>query len=173
METTIIPSGTFRYSTAITDITALVFVGIVPAASHLFKIPIYYIEPMRVMLVLALLYSSRWNAFAMAVALPLFSFLVSGHPAPIKMMIIMAELLVNAWLFLLFFEKTRKSFLSSFGSIIISKVFCYTMYLMVFSIAFVKSETEMVFLSAQLILSLLLSGMVWLIAFRRNSRLVK
>lgn len=173
METTIIPSGTFRYSTAITDITALVFVGIVPAASHLFKIPIYYIEPMRVMLVLALLYSSRWNAFAMAVALPLFSFLVSGHPAPIKMMIIMAELLVNAWLFLLFFEKTRKSFLSSFGSIIISKVFCYTMYLMVFSIAFVKSEAEMVFLSAQLILSLLLSGMVWLIAFRRNSRLVK
>ena len=171
MGTTIKSSGTFRYSTAITDIAALVFVGLVPAASHLFKIPVYYIEPMRIMLVLALLFSSRWNAYALAIVLPVFSFLVSGHPAPLKMMIIMAELLLNAWLFLYFFQKTRRSFLSAFSSIIISKVFCYAMYFVVFSMAFVKAEAEMTFLLAQMIFAFVLSSFVWLISSRRNSRI--
>jgi len=171
MDTTINSSATFRYSTAITDIAALVFVGLVPAASHLFKIPVYYIEPMRVMLVLALLYSSRWNAYALAIVLPLFSFLVSGHPAPLKMMIIIAELLLNAWLFLYFFQKTRRSFLSAIASIIISKMFCYIMYLVVFSLVFVKAEAELTFLFAQMILTLVLSSFVWLISRRRNYRI--
>jgi hypothetical protein len=169
VETTTIPSQSFRRSTVITDIAALVFTGLVPAASHLFKIPVYYIEPMRVMLILALLYSSRWNAYALAVALPLFSYLVSGHPAPMKMMIIMVELALNAWLFLYFYRKTRRSFLSAFSSIIISKVFCYTMYLAVFPLAFVKAEAETTFLLAQLLLTLLLSSLVWFILARRNS----
>jgi len=168
MDTTINSSGTLRYHTAITDIAALVFVGFVPAASHLFKIPVYFIEPMRVMLMLALLYSSRWNAYLLAIMLPLFSFLVSGHPAPVKMMIIMAELLLNAWLFLFFFQKTRKPFLSTFASILISKIFCYAMYLLVFSVAFVKEEAEITFLSAQLILTMLLSVTVWLIIYFRH-----
>jgi len=169
MDTTINSTGTFRLTTVVTDISALVFVGLVPAASHLFKIPVYYIEPMRVMLVLALLYSSRWNAYALAIVLPLFSFLVSGHPAPLKMMIIMAELVLNAWLFLYFYQKTRKSFLSAFGSIIISKVFCYATYLAAFSMAFVKAEAEITFVIAQMILTLVLSSLVWIILARRNT----
>jgi len=168
METTIISSRTSIYTTALTDIAALVFVGLVPAASHLFKIPVYYIEPMRVMLILALIYSSKWNAYALAIVLPLFSFLVSGHPAPLKMMVIMAELLLNAWLFLYFYQETRRSFLSAFGSIVISKVFCYAMYLLVFSMAFVKAEAEIKFLIAQVILTVFLSTMVWFISYRRN-----
>ncbi len=169
METTINLSETSRYSTAITDIVALVFVGIVPAASHLFKIPVYFIEPMRVMLVLALLYSSRWNAYLLAIVLPLFSFLVSGHPAPVKMLIIMVELVLNAWLFLFFFQKTRKPFLSTFASILISKIFCYAMYLVVFSMAFVKDEAEITFLIAQIILTLFLSSLVGFISKRRTT----
>jgi len=70
MATTINASWSLRYSTFITDVAALVFVGLVPAASHLFKFPVYLIEPMRVMLILALLYSSRWNAYALAIVLP-------------------------------------------------------------------------------------------------------
>jgi hypothetical protein len=170
MDTTLNSSSILRIRTAITDIMALVFVGIVPAASHLFNTPIYFIEPMRIMLVLALLYSSRWNAYALAIALPLFSFLISGHPAQVKMMIIMAELVLNAWLFLQFYRNTKKAFLSTFGSIILSKLFCYAIYLVVFSMAFVKEEAETTFLIAQAILTLLLSIMVWLIFYRRQSK---
>lgn len=169
MDTTIDFSKTLRYRTAVTDIAALIFVGFVPAASHLFKIPVYFIEPMRIMLILAFLYSSRWNVYALAIVLPLFSFLVSGHPAPVKMMIIMAELMLNAWLFLQFYKNIKNGFLSTFGSIILSKLFCYAMYLVVFSMAFVKEEAETTFLIAQAILTLLLSSLVWLILYRRQS----
>lgn len=169
MDTTLYQSRLFGYSTVITDITALVFVGLVPAASHLFKIPVYYIEPMRVMLLLALLYSSRWNAYALALVLPIFSFLVSGHPSPVKMTIIMTELEINAWLFLFIIQKTRKPFLSTFASILISKIFCYAMYIVVFSMAFVKEEAEITFLFAQVILTLLLSSLIWFILNRRTS----
>ena len=168
MDTTISPLGVLRYRTAITDVAALLFVGLVPAVSHLFNFPVYYIEPMRIMLVLALLFSSRWNAFALAIALPLFSFLISGHPFPLKMIIIMAELLLNAWLFLLFYRNSKMPFLSTFGSIVLSKMFCYIMYLAVFSMAFVKDEAESAFLIAQVVLSVLLSGIVWFIVNRRN-----
>ena len=172
MDTTINHEGILRYRIIITDIVALIFVGLVPAVSHLFSIPVYYIEPMRVMLVLALLFSSRWNAYALAIALPLFSFLVSGHPFPLKMMIIMAELLINAWLFLYFYRKTKMSFISSFGSILISKVFCYGMYFIVFSMAFVRDEAGTSFILAQVILTLLLSSIVWYIAHRRKQNAV-
>ncbi len=168
METAVNASGTFRHSAAITDIAALFFTGMVPAATHFFNIPVYYIEPMRVMLMLALLYSSRWNAYALAIVLPIFSFLVSGHPAPVKMLIIIAELVLNAWLFLYFYQKSKNIFLGTLGSIIFSKIFCYAIYLAIFSMAFVKAEAEMTFLFAQMILALLLSSMAWFITYRRN-----
>lgn len=172
MDTTINTLENSRYRTVITDITAFVFVGLVPAASHLFSVPVYFIEPMRIMLVLALLFSSRYNAYALAIALPLFSFLVSGHPVPLKMVIIMAELLLNAWLFLLFYRNLKMPFLSTFGSILISKLFCYAMYLVFFSMAFVKAEAGSIFIIAQLLLTLLLSSAVWLIVNRRNKHAV-
>jgi hypothetical protein len=171
LETTINPSGTFRYSTAITDIAAMVFVGIVPAASHLFKIPVYYIEPMRIMMVLALLFTSRQNAYLLALVLPVFSFLVSGHPAPLKMIIITTELVLNIWLFFLFYWNTKMAFLSMFGSIILSKLFCYAMYLVLFSMTFVKAEAATTFLIAQIILTLVLSCIFWLIIYLRKLRL--
>lgn len=81
----------------------------------------------------------------------------------------MAELALNAWLFLFFFRKIRKSFLSAFGSIVISKMFCYTMYFLVFSIEFVKAEAEITFLFAQMILTLFVSSLTWFIMYRRTS----
>jgi hypothetical protein len=170
LETAINPSRTFGYRTTVIDIAALVFVGFVPAASHLFKIPVYYIEPMRVMLILALLFSSRGNAYALAIVLPLFSILVSGHPAPLKMMVIMAELALNAWLFLFLYKETGRAFLSAFGSILMSKVFCYVMYIVLFSWAFAKAEAGMSFLLAQMSLTLLLSSLVWYISKRKKAR---
>lgn len=172
MDKTINLSGIISYRSAIADTAALIFVGLVPAASHLFNIPIYYIEPMRIMLILALLYSSKWNAYALAIALPIFSFLVSGHPVPLKMLIIMAELILNAWLFLLFYRYSKMPFLSTFGSIILSKVFCYSMYLMMFSVAFVKAEAGLTFLIIQVLLTLFLSSMVWLIVQHRNKNAI-
>jgi len=81
----------------------------------------------------------------------------------------MAELVLNAWLFLQFYKNTKKAFLSTFGSIILSKLFCYAMYFILFSMAFVKAEAEITFLFAQVLLTLTLSSIVWIILKRSQS----
>ena len=145
------------------DIFALGFLLLMPGVSHLTKIPFYFFEPMRIMLVVALIFSNRSNAFAIAVMLPVFSFLVSGHPAPVKMLIIIAELLMNAWIFLALIKKSKKPFISMLIAILLSKAFCYLIYLIVFSWAFVVEESQTIFLAAQLALALALSSFVAII----------
>ena len=100
MNTAILPHyRLFSIRSLVNDVLALAVICLVPAFSHMSGIPVYFIEPMRVMLVVAILASHRTNAYALAMILPLTSFLVSGHPEPVKMMIIMAELTLNTWLF--------------------------------------------------------------------------
>ena len=84
----------------LTDAAALLFIFAVPALSHLSALPFYLMDPMRVAVLGALLVSRNWkNGLALAVALPLFSFAVSGHPVFPKCLLIAAELSVNVLLF--------------------------------------------------------------------------
>jgi hypothetical protein len=154
--------------TVFVDGVALAFLLLVPAASHLVGIPFYFIEPMRIMLVVALIFTARSNAYILALALPVFSFLVSGHPIPVKMLIIMAELLFNAWLFVALFHKNCNIFVSMLSSIVISKMCCYLMYWMVFSWAFVIDESQVIFLVAQLVVTLVLSTSIALVSTKRS-----
>ncbi len=80
----------------------------------------------------------------------------------------MAELVFNVWLFITLFHKTRKPFVSMFSAIIISKIFCYLTYWIVFSWALVVDESQVVFLIAQLVVSLVLSVSVEGISRKRS-----
>ncbi len=100
---------------------ALAFIYFVPAVSHLLNFPLYLIEPMRLMLVLALVHTNRVNAYIIALTLPLFSFMVSSHPHFFKMVLIALELVLNVWLFHILLSKTRNAFASIILSIILSK----------------------------------------------------
>jgi hypothetical protein len=122
---------------------ALVFVYFVPTLSHLLNFPLYLIEPMRIVLVLALVHTSRVNAFVLAVTLPLFSFLVSGHPVFYKMILISAELLVNVGLFYLTFSKTRNAFISILISIAASKALYYLAKFII-SVVIIKSGESLI-----------------------------
>ena len=140
---------------------AILFIVLAPALAHLANFPIYYIEPMRLMLILALAHTPKANAYALALSLPLVSFLFSGHPEVVKMLIITAELTLNVWLFYFIFKKTSRTFISIFLSIILSKMFCYSLYLVFFSWAFFMSETQTVFLISQLIATTLFSAYLY------------
>lgn len=100
---------------------ALAFIYFVPAISHLLNFPLYLIEPMRLMLVLALVHTNRVNAYIIALTLPIFSFMVSSHPHFFKMVLIALELVLNVWLFHILLSKTRNAFASIILSIILSK----------------------------------------------------
>jgi hypothetical protein len=151
------------------DFAALAFILVTPSLAHLFSFPVYMLEPMRLMMILSLAHSTKKNSYLLALALPLFSFLVSGHPEPVKMMIITAELVLNVYLFYLLAARVRNIFLSGFLSILLSKLLCYLAYLVVFSLAFVRDEAGTMFLGVQLLTSLIFSGYLYAIFKAKRS----
>ena len=109
---------------AVLDVFALAFIYFLPAISHMLSFKLYLIEPMRLMLVLALVHTNRKNAYLLALTLPLFSFLISAHPVLIKTILISAELAVNVALFY-FLVKRVHVLPAIFLSIWLSKIFYY------------------------------------------------
>jgi hypothetical protein len=110
---------------ALFDFGALAFVYFTPALSHLFALPIYLIEPMRLVLIMAIAHSNKSNALVLACTLPIFSFIVSSHPVFAKAMLIGVELILNAFIFFKLKDKMNNLFVAGLISILISKIAYY------------------------------------------------
>lgn len=106
------------------DLAALVIVYLAPIFSHISPIPLYLLEPMRIIIIFSLFYTSKNNALLLCITLPLFSFIVTGHPLLIKSILIILELAINVSL-LSFFIKISRPFIGVFVSIIFSKLIYY------------------------------------------------
>lgn len=109
------------------DLIAITLIYMVPTISHWLMFPVYLIEPMRLMLIIAMAHTNRNNAYLLALTLPLFSFLISTHPVFPKMLIIMLELVINVWVFYRLRSILKSPYLAVLLSIIISKVLYYMM----------------------------------------------
>lgn len=103
------------------DIIVLTVIYLVPVFSHLFAVPIYFAEPMRLMLVLSIMFTSQRNTYIIAITMPLFSMVVSGHPIFYKALIMSGELLLNAFLFFFLVDKIKNKFASMALSIALAK----------------------------------------------------
>lgn len=92
----------------VTDILVLLAVYFIPALSHLTSFPLYYLDPMRLLLFAAYLISRNTNnAFLLAASIPLFSSLVTGHPVFYKAILISLELLINIACFVWMIKKVK------------------------------------------------------------------
>ncbi len=121
------------------DISALAFIYFIPTISHLIALPVYFIEPMRMMLVFALVHTNKKNAYLIALTLPVFSFLISAHPVLPKMLLITFELSLNVFLFYLFSKKMKNIFPAILSSIIISKLVYYLIKFGMINLVIIKS----------------------------------
>jgi hypothetical protein len=153
----------------ILDGFALFIVFITPVIARWLQLPFYMIEPMRLMIIVSIAHTNRVNAHILAFVLPLFSWMVSGHPEFLKMMVIIGELSLNVFLFYFLLKKTGNVFLTMVAAIITSKIICYSFYLIFFSWMFVKDEAEPAFLLAQVITTMLFSLYVSVL-FRKRSQ---
>lgn len=106
------------------DAFALAFIYFLPAFSHMLGIKLYLIEPMRLMLIIAMVHTHRRNAYLLALTLPLFSFLISAHPVLIKTGLISIELIINVGLFFFLVRKIH-TLGAIFISIWLSKIIYY------------------------------------------------
>lgn len=111
--------------TYLIDLSLILFIYFLPALSHLLAFPIYYLDPMRIALVVGLIYTSKRNSYLIALTLPLFSFLISSHPQVVKSLLLSTELVINLSLFFLIKDKLNNILASLLLSIIVSKVIYY------------------------------------------------
>jgi hypothetical protein len=161
----------FAYSkirTIIFDILALLAIYLVPAISHLFSFPVYYLEPMRIMLILAIAHTSRRNAYLIALTLPIFSLLISAHPSLIKTSLITGELLLNVWLFFYLSEKLSNKPLSIFLSLIASKIFYYLIKFLLITSVLINGELISTPMYIQMIMLFVFSGYIYIMSFDRG-----
>jgi hypothetical protein len=149
------------------DLIALLAIYLVPAISHMLSFPVYYLEPMRIMLILAIAHTSKKNNYLIALTLPLFSLLISAHPSLIKTSLVTSELLLNVWLFFFLSEKLSKNTTSMLISILISKIFYYLVKFLLINSALMSGDLISTPLYFQVIMMFIMSGYIYLIG---NSR---
>lgn len=110
------------------DLLLLLAIYLVPTISHVVGFPLYLFDPMRIaVLGSILLVNDKRNTYIMAVTLPLFSYMVAGHPILYKNLIIAIELLTNVFLFNYFAAHVKHIFSATFFSILISKLLYYAL----------------------------------------------
>jgi len=150
------------------DFLALAVITLTPALSHMFALPIYLIEPMRIMLIFSLIHTSRKNAYLLALVLPLFSYFISAHPVLPKMLLIASELVLNVWLFTFLTTKFKNNFISVFLSIALSKVYYYVIKIGLVSFAVVSGNIISTPLYIQLVVSIVLSLYAFFMFIRKE-----
>ena len=149
--------------TYLINFSLLLLIYFLPALSHLLAFPVYYLDPMRIALVVALIHTSKKNAYIIALTLPLFSFLISSHPQILKSFLLSAELIINLSLFFLLKEKLKNVFTSLFISIIISKVIYYLLKFVLIYFALLNDKLFSTPYYFQLLSAILLSTYIYLV----------
>ncbi|MCB0731000.1 MAG: hypothetical protein KDC88_08205 [Ignavibacteriae bacterium] len=145
------------------DILAIAGIYLVPVLSHLTTLPIYYIEPMRLMLILAIVHTSKKNAYILAATLPIFSFVISAHPVFLKTLLITGELLLMTWIFYFLSEKINNKFSSMIFSIGISKTFYYVIKFALLSAVLIEGSLISTPIFMQVLTTILFSSYIFLI----------
>lgn len=169
MNTTALSLSMPRLRTLAIDVAALAVIYFMPALSHLLAVPVYFVEPMRIMLILAIAHTSKRNAYFLALTLPLFSFAISAHPVFLKSLLISVELVFNVWLFFALVKIIRNNFAAMAAAIIGSKMFYYALKFGLLSAALLQGSMVSIPLYIQLITTMVFSAYIFLIFRRRNS----
>jgi len=157
-----------RVKNLVFDLCIVLIIYLVPAISHLFSFPVYYLEPMRIMLILAIVHTTKKNSYLIAVTLPLFSLLISAHPSIIKSSLITGELILNVWLFFIISEKINSKMFTMIISIILSKIFYYLVKLLLINFALISGNLISTPVYIQIVMTLLLGSYVYLMSISRK-----
>jgi hypothetical protein len=145
------------------DLAAILIIYFLPQISVLLNIPFYLFEPMRIIIVAAMVHSSRNNAYLLALLLPLFSLLFSNHPSVMKTFILSCDLLLNIFLYFRLNKLYNNKFLSMATSILISKAAYYLFKYLLIKFSLIDSSLIATPVYIQLLIIIVLSTYVFLI----------
>ncbi len=149
-----------RIRAILIDVIALAFIYFIPALSRLLNLPVYLIEPMRLMLILAIAHTTKFNACLLALVMPFFSLLISGHPLIFKTLPMVFELVLNVWLFFFLVKKIKEPFFAMLLSILISKLVYYGLKYLVIITGLLDMELISTPIYIQLVMMVIFSGYI-------------
>ncbi len=158
-----------RIRAIVFDIIALAAIAFLPAISHMLSFPLYLIEPMRILMILAVAHTSKRNTFIVAAALPILSFVLSSHPVFFKMLLIISELTLNVWLFFYLSKKIGNNFYAALASIFTAKIYYYLIKLLLVSAALIEGDLVATPLYLQAIVAVALSGYIYFIFGKKTT----
>jgi hypothetical protein len=114
-------------TTSLIDVGIILSIYLLPGLTHVLPVPLYMIDPMRLLLFLTLLTTNPMNSLVLAASIPFLSTLFSGHPVFPKNILISAELSLNVMVFYWIMGKKDSLLLAGSISIISAKVFYYVL----------------------------------------------
>ena len=115
-------------NTFMIDVALLAALYFLPSLSHVTALPLYMLEPMRVALIIALLFTNRTNAYFIAFTIPLASAMITGHPTPFKALLMGIEFSVLVACYGYLVQMVRiPAFAALTAAILTGKLVYYTM----------------------------------------------
>lgn len=120
---------------------SVVLIGVIPIISHTFSLPLYYIEPMRILVILFFIKGYFKDAVILSFVYPLFSFIITGHPIIFKAPLVGLDLFLNVFLFYVFLKKDFNKYFSFIFSIISSKTIYYILKFIIYKAILNNSES--------------------------------
>lgn len=145
------------------DIVALSIIYLTPTFSHILNFPVYYLDPMRLMLFLVVIHTNKKNSYVIAASLPLVSFIASSHPVFIKSLTMSVELLLNVWLYYEFSKMFKNKFVPASLSIIASKMVYYLTKYLLMSFALISTDLISTPLYFQIAVLLIISAYAFIV----------
>ncbi len=159
-----------RLNIIILDVFILTAVYTSVMFAHLLPIPLYQLDPMKIFLMAAIIYSSRGNAMLMAVTLPLFSTLSVGHPIFPKNIIISLELIVFTAVITSFVFNRFGSNVQFLLAVLISKIGYYMLKAALISMGTLNMPLFSTRIEMQIISVAILFSVFWLMKLQLAKR---
>jgi len=133
----ILPLNKLAISSAVLAVS-VVIMYLLPTLSHLTGLPLYQLEPMKLSVIFAIIFLDKRFSQFIAISVPIFSFLISGHPFLPKAIIIAFELIVFVKIFYYLNRKNQGLLVATLLSMVISKTVYYLMKYSVISAGLLK-----------------------------------
>ncbi|MGE0079262.1 MAG: hypothetical protein AB7S48_15490 [Bacteroidales bacterium] len=150
------------------DTIAVLFILLLPSISHLAGFPLYVIDPMRLVLFSAIIFTNKRNSYLIALLLPFVSFIISAHPYFYKVFLISTELLLNVWLFYTISGRFKNLFISTLASILISKVVYYLLKFAFISFLLINDTLVSTSILIQIGVAIFISTLIFFVPTKKS-----
>lgn len=124
---------------ALVDALVLVSFYVTIVFAHILPFPLYQFDPMKILVLITVVYSNRGNSMGIAAALPVLSFLSTGHPVFPKFLIMSGELMVFAFVLGMLSQSRSSGLVAFLGAVLISKLAYYFIKFSVISLGWLQT----------------------------------